>query len=91
MSEHTTAFGTDPFGPDTDDERGFAAGLHPVNTGHLVMGVAFLGLAALAALYISGLVGDNARWFLSVPWLMAGAAGMAATFLASRRGSRPTR
>ncbi|WP_447647137.1 hypothetical protein [Nocardioides zeae] len=59
---------------------GLAAGLHPVNVGHLVMGIAFLGLACVWALLASGAAdaGDT-RWLLPIPWLVAGAAGLAAT------------
>ena len=59
---------------------GLATGLHPVNVGHLVMGIAFLGLACVWALLASGAAdaGDT-RWLLPIPWLVAGAAGLAAT------------
>jgi hypothetical protein len=68
--------------------RGWAAGRHPVNIGHLVMGVAFLGLAVIWALIESGAAsGSDLRWMLPVPWVAAGAVGLVAT--APRlRGSR---
>lgn len=61
-------------------------GWHPVNTGHLVMGVAFLGLVAAWALLISDTVAiEDHGWVMGVPWLVAGAAGLLATVL---RGPR---
>ncbi|MFW6774568.1 hypothetical protein ACOACO_09810 [Nocardioides sp. CPCC 205120] len=64
----------------------WGAGRHPVNVGHLVMGVAFLGLTLVWALLVSGAVeAVDARWLLPLPWLAAGGAGMAATVLAARR------
>jgi len=72
-------------------EQGFwAEGRHPVNVGQLVMGLAFLGLAAIwAVLAADALDGDALRWLLPVPWLVAGAAGLLATTLgaARRRGA----
>lgn len=68
-------------------------GRHPVNVAHLVMGIAFLGLALVWALYQADLVGPgDLRWFLPVPWLLAGLAGLLAITLAGRRaapGARP--
>ena len=59
--------------------RSFAAGLHPVNIGHLVMGVAFLGMVVNWALIESGAVGTQGlRWLLPIPWVAAGAAGLIA-------------
>ena len=59
--------------------RSFAAGLHPVNIGHLVMGVAFLGMVVNWALIESGAVGTHGlRWLLPIPWVAAGAAGLIA-------------
>lgn len=62
------------------------SGRHPVNTGHLVMGTAFVGLVIVWALLISDTVQlDNARWILPLPWLVAGALGLLAAVL---RGPR---
>lgn len=59
---------------------------HPVNVGHLVMGLAFLGLVAVWALVAGEVVADdNIRWLLPVPWVLAGGAGLVATALAARR------
>ena len=55
------------------------SGRHPVNVGHLVMGIAFLGLVGVWALVQSDVVGDgNVRWLLPVPWVLAGLAGLLA-------------
>jgi hypothetical protein len=76
MSEHT-----DPTRPlEQTGRRSFAAGLHPVNIGHLVMGVAFLGMFVIWALIESGAAGSSdLRWLLPIPWVAAGAAGLVAT------------
>lgn len=60
--------------------QGFAAGLHPVNVLHLVLGVAFLGMVVNWALIESGVVETSGlRWLLPIPWVAAGAAGLIAT------------
>ncbi|NYG55071.1 hypothetical protein [Nocardioides perillae] len=67
----------------------WAEGRHPVDVGQLVMGVAFLGLVGLWALIASDRVGgDDVRWLLPLPWLLAGGAGLAAVALAGRRRGR---
>jgi hypothetical protein len=90
MSEHTTEITTDePEGTDgTAGGRSWAAGRHPVNVLHLVMGVAFLGLFVNWSLIQSGaLDAGDLRWLLPIPFVAAGAAGLIAT--APRlRGSR---
>ena len=56
------------------------AGRHPVNTGQLVMGLAFLGMVALWALWATEAVeGGDVRWLLPVPFVLAGAAGLVAS------------
>jgi len=63
-----------------------ASSRHPVNIGHLVMGLAFLGLTGIWALIETGVVGDSeVRWLLPLPWVVAGVAGLLATTLAARR------
>jgi hypothetical protein len=66
------------------------SGLHSVNIGHLVMGVAFAGMVLVWAL-VEGDVVDTSelRWLMPIPWLAAGAAGLAATVWPSRRTDRP--
>lgn len=63
-----------------------AAGRHPVNVGHLVMGVALLGLLTVWALVEGDVVdGDDLRWVLPVPWVLAGVAGLVVLVLRDRR------
>jgi hypothetical protein len=70
------------------NEQTTESGRHPVNIGHLVMGVALLGLAVIWALLESDTASaSDLRWLLPVPWVAAGAVGLVAT--APRlRGSR---
>ncbi len=64
---------------------------HPINTGHLVMGIAFAGLVAVWALITGGVVDDDAiRWLLPIPWVAAGAIGLAAATLGSLRSRNAT-
>jgi hypothetical protein len=59
---------------------------HPVNIGHLVMGLAFAGLVGVWALIVGDAVdGDDIRWLLPLPWVFAGTVGLLAVTLASRR------
>lgn len=70
-----------------------SAGRHPVNIGHLVMGLALLGLVGIWSLIVNDVVGDDdIRWLLPVPWVLAGLGGLAALALSGRRRSttRPT-
>jgi hypothetical protein len=61
------------------------SGRHPVNVGHLVMGLAFLGLVGVWALIQTEVVqGDDIRWLLPMPWVVAGIVGLLATTLSSR-------
>lgn len=67
------------------------SGRHPVNIGHLVMGVAFAGLVVIWAIVQSDVVEDDEiRWLLPAPWVLAGAIGLVAATLASRRRTQPT-
>lgn len=64
------------------------SGLHPVNIGQLVMGVAFAGMVLVWALVQGDVVDTSAlRWLMPLPWLAAGAAGLAATVWPSRRST----
>ena len=75
----------------THTDLGSASGRHPVNTGHLVMGVAFLGLALVWLLYTTGVIsGADLRWFMPMPWLVGGLAGLAAVMLSGRSRRRAT-
>ena len=62
------------------------SGRHPVNIGHLVMGLAFLGLVGVWALIEGDVVtGDDIRWLLPVPWIVAGIAGLTASAVTGAR------
>jgi hypothetical protein len=62
------------------------SGRHPVNVGHLVMGIAFLGLVGVWALIQGDVVGDgDVRWLLPVPWVLAGLAGLLAVGLSGSK------
>lgn len=62
------------------------SGRHPVNTGHLVMGVAFAGLVAIWGLISAGAVADeNIRWLLPLTWVLAGALGLVVATMVSFR------
>ena len=64
------------------------AGRHPLNIGHFVMGLVFLGLVGVWALVQGGVVGDSdVRWLMPVPWVFAGVAGLLATTLVARRNA----
>ncbi len=81
MSDTTT---TPPSTTETERE----SGRHPVNVGHLVMGVALLGLVAIWALIVGDVVeGDDVRWLLPTPWVLAGAAGLTAMAVNGHRGN----
>lgn len=68
----------------TTTER--ASGRHPVNVGHLVMGIAFLGLVGVWALIQGDVVdGGDVRWLLPVPWVLAGLAGLLAIGLSGSK------
>ena len=54
------------------------SGFHPVNIGHLVMGIAFLGIVGVWSLIAGDIVtGSDIRWLFPVPWVLAGLAGLA--------------
>jgi hypothetical protein len=66
------------------DER--PSGRHQVNIGHLVMGIAFLGIVGVWALVQSDTVtGDDVRWLMPIPWVAAGVAGLVATAMTGSR------
>lgn len=68
------------------------SGFHVVNIGHLVVGVALLGLTLTWALIVGGAVADDSvRWLLPVPWVSAGFAGLVAIVVASRRRNQSHR
>lgn len=71
---------------ETTEAGRLARGRHPVNIGHLVMGLAFLGLLAVWAVIQGDVIAnEDIHWLLPVPWVLAGAAGLTASVLAGRR------
>jgi hypothetical protein len=82
MTEHENEPATRPM----DQPSVLGAARHPVSIGHLVMGVAFLGLAVVWALVVGDVVEDgDIRFLLPAPWILAGVAGLAALVTADRR------
>ena len=64
---------------------------HPVHVGHLVMGIAFLGLAGIWAALRTGLAdADDLHWLMGLPWVLAGLAGLVAVTWAGRRRRDPS-
>jgi hypothetical protein len=62
------------------------SGRHPVNVGHLVMGIAFLAMVGVWALIQADVVGDgDVRWLLPVPWVLAGLGGLVAIAMSGSR------
>lgn len=67
------------------------SGWHPLNVGHLVMGLAFLGFVGIWAVMTADAVDiDNLRWLLPLPWVLAGAGGLLALALGRRNRSTQT-
>src|SRR5690242_2599547 len=88
----TTMDGTENTGTTTYDATGgltpepapaeVPSGRHPVNIGHLVMGLAFAGLVVIWALIEGDVIADSdIRWLLPIPWVLAGTAGLLAVTL----------
>lgn len=72
----------------TEDRSVLDSWRHPVNVGHLVMGVAFAGMVLVWALIAGDVVADDdIRWLMPIPWVSAGGAGLIAMTLAARRRS----
>ena len=90
-SYDTTSYDRDVYGYDEPmvgplDAPERSSGRHPVNITQLVMGVAFAGMVLVWAL-VQGDVVDTGelRWLLPIPWIAAGAAGLAAMVWPSRK------
>jgi hypothetical protein len=63
-----------------------ASGRHQVSIGHLVMGIAFLFIVGIWALVQTDTVtGDDVRWLLPIPWVVAGVVGLVATAITGPR------
>ena len=61
-------------------------GWHRANIGHLVMGVAFLGIVGVWGLIQTDTVtGDDIHWLLPIPWVVAGLTGLVATAITGPR------
>ena len=90
-NSYDSSYDTDVYGYDEPmvgplDAPEKPSGWHPVNITHLVMGVAFAGMVLVWALVQGDVVDtDELRWLMPIPWLAAGAAGLAATVWPSRR------
>lgn len=62
------------------------SGRHQISIGHLVMGLAFLGIVGVWALIQTDTVtGDDIRWLMPIPWVLAGVVGLAATAITGSR------
>lgn len=87
MSEHETTRTLPTHDePTAYDEPVADGGRHPVSVGHLVMGVALLGIAVVWALVAGGAVaGTDIRFLLPAPWILAGVAGLIALVTSDRR------
>ncbi len=67
-------------------DTGRTSGWHRVSIGHLVMGLAFLGIVGVWGLVQTDTVtGDDIRWLLPIPWVFAGIVGLAATAVTGQR------
>lgn len=67
-------------------EQQTESGWHPVNISHLVMGLAFLCFVGAWGLVQTDVVtGDQIRWLLPIPWLVAGAVGLGAVAISGAR------
>ena len=62
------------------------SGRHQISIGHLVMGLAFLGIVGVWGLIQTDTVtGDDIRWLMPIPWVLAGVVGLAATAISGSR------
>jgi hypothetical protein len=62
------------------------SGRHQISIGHLVMGVAFLGIVGIWALVQTDKVtGNDIRWLMPIPWVVAGVVGLTATAITGSR------
>ena len=68
------------------DHRFLAGGRHPVSVGHLVMGLAFLGMVGIWLLVVNDVVEDDQiRFLLPLPWVLAGLGGLTALAVSGTR------
>ena len=89
MSEYDDTYDTyDPYDHGQETAAPAEGWRHPVNVGHLVMGIAFLGMVLVWSLIASDAVaGEDIRWLMPIPWVAAGGAGLVAIALSARRRS----
>ncbi|NGN94043.1 hypothetical protein G5C66_14995 [Nocardioides sp. KC13] len=71
--------------PRFEDRPEKPTGRHPVNIGHLVMGLVFLVFVGVWALVETGTVVvrsiEDLRWLLPLPWIVGGSIGLVAALL----------
>ena len=61
-------------------------GWHPVNIGHLVMGLVFLcAVGAWALVQTDTVTGHDLRWLLPLPWVVGGVVGLTAAAVSGVR------
>ncbi len=69
-----------------------STGRHPVETGYLVMGIAFLSFTAVWGGYQLGWWDSHSmRFLMPVPWVLGGAIGLIALAISSRRRTEALR
>lgn len=79
-------FDTPEHGTGSEGRELVQSGWHRVSVGHLVMGLAFLCFVGAWALVQADVVtGDEIRWLLPIPWLVAGAVGLVTVAVSSAR------
>jgi hypothetical protein len=87
MSDETLYLSEEPTpepAPATPPER--ETGWHPVNVGHLVMGLVFLcAVVAWALVQTDTVSGRDLRWLLPLPWVVGGAVGLTAAAVSGVR------
>lgn len=68
---------------------GYRNGRHPIIVGHLVMGLAFIGIVIIWIVATNNdFNGDDLRWLLPLPWLAAGGAGLLVIMFKTRQSYR---
>jgi hypothetical protein len=72
--------------PEPTDQPERETGWHPVNVGHLVMGLVFLcAVGAWALVQTDTVSGHDLRWLLPLPWVVGGAVGLTAAAISGVR------
>lgn len=88
--EPTTETTPPPPPPEPDEPRPHrTSGRHPVNIGHLVMGLVFLTFVGIWGLIQADVVdGGDIRFLLPVPWVLGGAVGLIVALVGAARRRR---